>query len=51
MLMQRVGMNIADMHSQAQDECTQICKVLASILMTAKGLHTNMARPQPAINS
>jgi four helix bundle protein len=51
MLIQRTGINVSGMHSQARDECSQICKILASILMTSKGLRTNTAKPQPAINT
>jgi four helix bundle protein len=51
MLMQRAGIDVPEMHSQARDECSQICRILASILMTSKGLRGCVGRHQPSNNS
>ena len=48
MLMQRAGINVPEVYSQARDECSQICKILASILMTSKGLSVRAAKTQPS---
>ncbi len=46
-LIERAGLGATGMHSQPQEECSQICRILASILMTSKGLAAPAAQREP----